>query len=141
MKFIRDVKADTVNIDTIGIGWGVAGFLEAEIQEAELPWHVDVIRVNVAESPTDREHYLNLRAELWWEVGREQSRLKRWDLRAVDDDTIAQLIAPKYKIARSGLVQVEKKEELRARIGRSPDDADALLLAYYDAPREVWGAV
>jgi len=140
MKFIRDTRATVVNIDTIGIGWGVAGFLEREISEAGLSWSVDVVKVNVAESPSDREHYLNLRAEVWWEVGRENSRLHRWDLSKVDDDTVAQLIAPKYKIARNGLVQVEKKEDLRARIGRSPDDADALLLCYFDPPREFWGA-
>ena len=45
-----------------------------------------------------------------------------------------------HLIARNGLVQVEKKEDLRARIGRSPDDADALLLCYFDPPREFWGA-
>lgn len=140
MRFIRDTRATQVNIDVIGIGWGVAGFLEREIAEAELEWPCEVLKVNVAESPSDREHYLNLRAEVWWDVGRENSRLHRWDLRNVDDDTIAQLIAPKYKIARNGLIQVEKKEDLRARIGRSPDDADALLLCYFDPPREIWTA-
>lgn len=140
MRFIRDVRADAVHIDEIGIGWGTAGFLKREIEEAHLEWECDVLTVNVADSPEDREHYLNLRAEIWWDVGRENSRLGRWDLRAVDDDTVAQLIAPKYSTKRNGLVVVEKKEDLRARIGRSPDDADALLLAFYEPPREYWGA-
>lgn len=141
MRRIRSTRATTVAIDEIGIGWGVAGFLKREISEADLSWHCEVLTVNVAESPTDREHYLNLRAEIWWDVGRENSRLHRWDLRNVDDDTIAQLIAPKYTIKRNGLIQVEKKEDLRKRIGRSPDDADALLLAFFEIPREVWRAV
>ncbi len=29
---------------------------------------------------------------------------------------------------------VEKKEETKKRIGRSPDNADALLLAFYTPP-------
>lgn len=145
MKAIRDYRATVVKIDIIGIGWGVAGLLRKLIREGNadgtLPWDVDIVEVNVAESPSDREHYQNLRAELWWEVGRELSRLKRWDLSSVDDDTIAQLIAPKYSIGANGLIKVEKKEELRGRIGRSTDDADALLMAFYEPPREVWRAV
>ncbi len=138
MRFIRKTGAKRVHIDEIGIGWGVAGYLKREIAEAELD--CEVLTVNVAESADDREHFLNLRAEIWWEVGRENSRLKRWDLRNVDDDTVAQLIAPKYNIKRNGLIMVEKKEELRERIGRSPDDADALLLAAFEPPREIWRA-
>jgi hypothetical protein len=138
MSILRETGADTIQIDEIGIGWGVAGFLKREIREAELL--ADVVTVNVAEAAQDRLHFNNLRSELWWDVGRENSRLSRWDLSAVDDDTVAQLIAPKYFIRSNGLIQVEKKEEVRARIGRSTDDADALLLAFYETPREVWRA-
>lgn len=59
----------------------------------------------------------------------------------MDDDTVAQLIAPKYSIAANGLVKVEKKEDVKERIGRSTDDADALLMCFYEAPTEVWRAV
>lgn len=145
MRMARRLKAEAIHIDIIGIGWGVAGLLRKLIRDSRadgsLSWDIDVIEINVAESPSDREHYQNLRAELWWEVGRELSRLKRWDLSAVDDDTVAQLIAPKYSIGANGLIKVEKKEDLRSRIGRSTDDADALLMAFYEPPREVWRAV
>lgn len=145
MRTARRLKASEIKIDIIGIGWGVAGLLRKEIREGvaagTITWDIEVIEVNVAEAPSDREHYQNLRAEIWWDVGRELSRLKRWDLSAVDDDTVAQLIAPKYSIGANGLIRVEKKEDLRSRIGRSTDDADALLLAFYEPPREVWRAV
>ena len=46
------------------------------------------------------------------------------------DRTTAQLLAPRYEYDVKGRVKIEKKEDLIARIGRSPDQADALLLAY-----------
>lgn len=139
MQAIRETRATAVKIDTIGIGWGIAGWVEEHC--ADLDWPVDIVRVNVAESPQDRERFHNLRDEIWWDVGRELSRLNRWDLSAVDDDTVAQLVAPKYSIKANGLIKVEPKDEVRKRLGRSPDDADALLMAFYDVPREVWRAV
>ena len=40
-------------------------------------------------------------------------------------------MAPRYAIDSSGRVKVEPKADTRLRLGRSPDDADALLLAFY----------
>ena len=39
--------------------------------------------------------------------------------------------APRYAIDSSGRVKVEPKADTRLRLGRSPDDADALLPAFY----------
>ena len=75
-----------------------------------------------------------MRDQIWWEIGRELSEHKAWDLSGIDDDTIAQLTAPKYKLDSRGRVKVEPKADTRERLGRSPDDADALLLAYYEPP-------
>jgi hypothetical protein len=54
-----------------------------------------------------------------------------WNLNKIDDQTAADLAAPRYFIANGGRIQVEKKDEVKKRIGRSPDDADGLLLAFY----------
>lgn len=139
MEVIRRRRVTRVKIDTIGIGWGVAGSVEEKC--ADLDWDVDVVYVNVAERPQDPTRFHNLRDEIWWDVGRELSRLEAWDLSLVDDDTLAQLSAVKYSIKGNGLIKIEPKADVRARLGRSPDDADALLLAFYDVPREVWDAV
>lgn len=138
MEAIRRHRAARVKIDTIGIGWGVAGWVRQEVEDLE--WEVDVVNVNVAERPQDHTRFVNLRDEIWWDVGRELSRAKTWDLSLVDDDTIAQLTAVKYSIKANGLIKIEPKADVRERLGRSPDDADALLMAFYDVPREVWAA-
>jgi hypothetical protein len=38
----------------------------------------------------------------------------------------------KWKVNSTGKVQIEPKDDLRARIGRSPDRADALARAFVD---------
>ena len=139
MLALRETGASSINIDTIGVGYGVSGHLRDQCREAGL--EVDVVSINVAERAQDPTRFINLRAELWWEVGRDLSKDMAWDLTAVDDGVISQLVAPKYSVARGGRIQVEAKDDVRRRIGRSPDDADALLLAFYRPPREVWSAV
>jgi hypothetical protein len=70
-------------------------------------------------------------------VGRELSRLGLWDLTSVSDDVIAELCEPRYEIMGSGgKIKIESKDEVIKRLKRSPDLADALLLAFYDPIRE-----
>ena len=125
-------QATAVKIDTIGIGWGVVG----QLQELRSTGRhaARVVPVNVGEASRDTTKWPKLRDQLWWEVGRELTRSHAWDLSAVDEVTIAQLIAPTYTVDAANRIKVEPKVETRKRLKRSPDDADALLLAYYGAP-------
>jgi hypothetical protein len=137
MQAIRETGATRAKIDSIGIGWGVAGWLEEKLAEQNI--NCEVIRVNVGEGSSDPWRFPKLRDEIWW-MARELTQDKAWDLRDIDDETLGQLIAPKYKPDTAGRTKVEKKEDTRERIGRSPDNADALNLAFYEPPRVVWSA-
>jgi hypothetical protein len=93
--------------------------------------------VNVAESARQPQLYANLRAELWWEVGRLAFEQRAVDISRMDnaDRTIAELVDPRYSIDPKGRIKVESKDEIRGRsAGRSPDHADAWLLSYYVPP-------
>jgi len=125
---IKETGASRVKVDAIGVGWGVVGRLKELKGEAH---EAEIVAVNVAESSTDKTRFPNLRSQMWWEIGRELSQQGGWDLTDLDDDTIAQLIAPHYKLDSAGRTVVEPKEETIKRIGHSPDDADALLLAFH----------
>lgn len=129
---------DRIVIDTIGLGWGVAGRL-AELSRAHNPTSPEtvhrafVVKFNASERSNQPHRFWNKRAELHWEVGRELSRLNAWDLELVDDDTLAELTESKYEIMDSrGKVKVELKEQVAARLGHSPDHADALLMAFWE---------
>ncbi len=140
LQAIRESGATTVKVDSIGIGFGVIGELRNAAGRGEHTAHI--IGVNVAEAASQPGKYMNLRAELWWELGRGLSESGGWDLSAMDnaDTTVAQLLEPRWDVDPKGRVRVEPKDEIRKRLGRSPDNADALLLAFYSAgrPRVRW---
>lgn len=132
VNFINSTGATCIKVDVIGIGWGIAGRLEELHTEGKHA--AEVIRVNVGEGSTNPVRFVRLRDQLWWEVGRELIQSQGVDLSDLDDVTIAQLVAPLWKPDSAGRISVEKKDETKKRIHRSPDDADAWLLAYYAAP-------
>ena len=85
--------------------------------------------------------YGNLRAELWWVIGRESSQKGEWDLSgmAEAEKTKTELLAPRWHQDAKGRIFIEPKADVIDRTGHSPDDADALLLSYY-VPRDPMGA-
>jgi len=131
MHAIKESGAGSVKVDSIGVGAGVVGELR---NLKELGAHdARIVAVNVSERARDAAKYYNLRSQLWWECGRLAAEDRAWDLSQMEnaDSTVAQLLEPRYSHDLKGRVKVELKEEVIKRLGRSPDSADALLLAFY----------
>lgn len=86
---------------------------------------MNVTEVNFGAKAPD-SHMLNMRAHMW-------SRLKDWLATGsidADERLAIDLSAPGYTINHSGKLVIESKQEIVKRIGRSPDDADALALTF-----------
>ena len=131
---VNESGATRVKYDSIGVGWGLGAPLRRSFP------HVEFVPVSVSEAAPgeDSSKFVNLRAWIWWEVGRRLSQDRAWDLSGppeapVDDQTLTELAAPRYREV-NGRIQVESKDEIRKRLGRSTDNADAVLLAFYDPP-------
>lgn len=128
IEAIKETGASTIKVDVIGVGFGIAGWLEtqgrAKIHKAR------VVKVNVAKKGTEPNRFPNLRSQLWWNM-REMIEAGSLALGDLDEETIGELIGPKYKLNATGLIVVESKDETKKRIGRSPDHADAYLLATF----------
>lgn len=121
-----DMKPKAINVDVIGIGAGVCDRLSE--------MHLPAVPVNVAESAAsdarDDLQFNRLRDELWWR-GREW--LERLDCRLADDEeTIGELTTPTYRFLSNGRIQVERKDELKARGVKSPNRADAWLMTFHE---------
>lgn len=140
---VIETGATTVRIDSTGIGWGIVGLVRKLLREARNGCHVE--GVNAASSPsagsgvsTDGRPttgFLNARAEMWWTM-RELARAGGMDLSQAEnaDTLVVQLAEPTWSVnASNGKIVIEPKEEVRRRLGRSPDNADAALLAFYTA--------
>jgi len=110
-----------VKVDEIGIGRGV-------VQRAQEQKYTTVIGVNVSRPAKDKEHFENIRAEGYWAL-RELFQSRLIDIDDADDDLAAQLVDLRYKRNSRGKIQMESKDDIKARGRPSPDDADALMLA------------
>jgi hypothetical protein len=112
-----------IKVDVIGIGGGVADILRQHTD-------VVVVDVNVSEASQRPNEYANLRAQLHFD-------LARWlkDGGAIQEDAKLEqeLLAPTYSFDMKGRQKIEAKEEIKKRLGRSPDRSDALALAVYDS--------
>lgn len=124
-------------IDAIGLGAGVSD----RLAELGLP----VVAVNVGELPAiETETCLNLRAELWQKT---RDWLKQMDVvlpaetgNRLHERLAKDLAAPTFKFSSSGKLQIEAKPEMKKRLRRSPDFADALVLTFaVDAVRLIGG--
>lgn len=125
---IMQIRRDqaVVHIDIIGWGSSPYDFLvDAEIQTVGLNSAVS----SVAASREGNLPFFNLRAELWWKM-REALDPENGDDLCLppDNDLLVELCSPKWTHKKSG-IQVESKEEIKKRIGRSTDHADAVIYA------------
>jgi phage terminase large subunit len=112
-------RPSSINIDSIGIGVGVA----YRLMELGLPARA----VNVAELPSMRAGFPRLRDELWWR-GREWLQKRDCSL-CGDAALVAELVRPTYDTTVSNKIQVESKKATKKRTKKpSPNRADAFLL-------------
>lgn len=133
LRALRDSGATKVKIDSIGVGFGVIGELRNAAKRGE--HSAQIIGVNVSNMSREKKKFINLRAEMWWNLGRELSANGGWDLSQMEnaDITCAELLEPRWDLDTAGRIKIESKDEIRKRLGgRSTDHADALLLAYYN---------
>lgn len=121
----ESIGANNIKVDTIGVGTGVEGRLEE--------YDIKTYRVNVAEGPggdeEEKEKHVNKRAQLYWNL---RELLDPDNPHAIgipdDDELIEELLNTKYKL-KNGKIQIIAKDDIKAVIGRSPDKADALMIA------------
>ena len=107
-----------IMIDVVGIGAGVSD----RLNELGLP----IRPINVSESPSMKDTYLNLRAELWFKT---KSWLENRTCKLPkDDQLLSELTSIRYSFTSSGKMKAESKDEMRKRGLGSPDLADALCL-------------
>ncbi len=120
----QENKPVNIFVDAIGLGAGVADRLREVLRKEP----VDVVDVNVSESPSTGETYMRLRDELWF-------KCREWlDTRKVtmpsDPALVAELAGPQMSFSSGGKIVVESKDSMRKRGVPSPNRADALNLTF-----------
>lgn len=128
----------TAFIDVIGLGSGVYYRLK------EQGLNVEAVNSAAKSEVMDKSGelgYANCRAEMWWTC-RERLEEEPSTIALPDDDFLkGELTAPKYKHQSNGKILIESKDEIRKRLGRSTNKADACLMALLGRDIGLYGDV
>lgn len=118
------VGAERVHVDDTGIGGGVVDRLR------ELDWAVD--GVDFGKAASDPSRFINLRTECYWRTraALDPRGATPLAIPAKHEKVARELGAHRFSYTSKGQIKLESKEELRKRLGKSPDMADALTLTY-----------
>ena len=120
----------TAMVDVIGIGAGVLDRLREQGCKAE-PFNASAGTKNT--DVTGELGFANVRSAAWWLLRELLDPSRGSDLALPPDDLLlGDLTAPKWKVLSGGKIQVESKDDIRKRIGRSTDDGDAVVQAYWE---------
>lgn len=139
---IKNLPTDVSAIDVIGVGSGVVDRLHELQREQEangFGQFARVIGVNVADSPTDKPEglaqmvFANKRAELYWRLRDMFESGDIYLMPNIDgkfpEELMDELCSIKYEY-RGNKIYIEEKKEMKKRLLKSPDRADALMLSF-----------
>ncbi|MEX2528555.1 MAG: hypothetical protein WEA09_13045 [Gemmatimonadota bacterium] len=109
-------------VDVVGLGAGVADRLQ------EKGYNVTSYNGGQFMTSVDREKYLNERARSHWTL---RKLLEDGEIAIPRDERLFdEIMSVNWCPTNDGKVQIERKDALKGRLGRSPDRADAVVMAF-----------
>lgn len=141
----------TIKIDADGIGAGVVDRLmelksekeglytdmilkivdkerREELNKQEYRMKIKIVEIHGAAKAKEPAIYKNQRAEIHWGM---RELLPDLDL-PPDRELQTQLMAIKYKINSAGQIMIVPKEDIKKKLGRSPDSAEGVIYSLAD---------
>lgn len=120
-----------VHPDVVGVGTSTYDFL--------CQANVHTVPINGAAAPRNPVkgmlRFTNLRAELHWALREALDPLNPEALALPPDPKLRlDLAAPRWEWTKTG-IKVESKDDIKKRLGRSPDSGDAVVNANIDTPK------
>jgi hypothetical protein len=121
-----------IHIDVVGVGTSPYDFLVEN--------HIHTIAVNgtAASRGLDKSgllRFVNIRAELHWRMREALDPANPEPIALPPDPQLAgDLAAPRWWLTKSG-IQIEPKDDIKKRLGRSPDRGEAAIFANIDTPK------
>ena len=121
----------TINIDVIGVG---ASAFDIGVMRGLKMFPVNFAEKSIARDKSETLRFVNKRAEYYWAFREALDPADGSDVALPPDPELeADLCAARWQSMSNG-IKIESKEDIKKRIGRSPDCADAVVLAWGGAP-------
>lgn len=117
-------------VDVIGIGAGVVDRMR-ELKKEVIPFNASNAATGLSDA-SGTMGFRNHRAAAWWNLRELLDPSRGSNLMIPDDDDLkADLCTPRWKVVSGGKIQIESKDEIRKRLGRSTDKGDAVVQAFW----------
>jgi len=122
----RGVAPEFVGVDGVGVGAGTVNELQrlgakiVNIISSEKP--IDLYK----DGRTLAEEFDNLRSQMWWQLRLDLEDAASCVCLPDDEELFADLMTPKWG-PRKGKIVVQPKEEMRKKLGRSPNKGDSVV--------------
>ena len=130
IRLVRD--GAPIAIDVIGVGSSPYDLL---VNARQHVYGVNVGKTSGAVPKSGGARYANIRSQVWWQM---REALDPYGSRRIalppDRRLLADLTCAKWKPVGDA-IQVQSRDEILRDLGRSPDDASAVLLALMDIPK------
>lgn len=118
--FAGNDKSTPIKVDDTGVGGGVTDILKSDGYNA--------IPVNFGQTAGDADKYPNAISEMWFSLKNQINQVQLLS----DQELKSELATREWKVDNKGRRCVESKDDYKKRYYKSPDKADACLLAFYE---------
>lgn len=124
----------------VDVGGGYGGKITQRLDDNEIP-HLPFNGANktVARTRDGQLRFVNKRAEAWWKFREDLDPDQQGGSVIAlppDPELRADLTAPTYTV-KAGGIQIESKDDLRKRLGRSPGKGDAVVMCWSEGERAI----
>jgi len=133
---LLDAKGGEAMVDVIGIGAGVYDRLREQGKKARA-FNASATAKRLKDKSGELG-FVNKRSAAWWAM---RELLEAGEAMLPPEDTLTgDLTAPRWKERSGGKIQIESKDDIKKRIGRSTDYGDAVIMAFWKEPKGVFFA-
>jgi hypothetical protein len=127
------VGYQNVKVDVVGVGGGVAD----RLKEYGLPV-LNYMSGYAADTVEGALLFKNKRAEDYWRL---REGLRNNEYKIIDDKELIKELTNIRYFVKDRYIQIESKEEIKKRLGYSPDRADAAVIAFANIKTNNFGFV
>jgi hypothetical protein len=136
VAYIR-VHGGYANVDVVGVG---AGVYDRVAEQKVLVYPFSAADRYEGTDTSGQLEFMNTRSAAWWCMRELLDPSSGANIALpLDDALTGDLVSLQWKTTSTGKIAMESKDDLIKRLGRSPDDGDAVIMAFFKPSQSATG--